>query len=488
MAFIDGNVVNVALPTIQRELLGNAAQMQWVVEAYALLLAALLLVGGSLGDRFGRRRIFMIGVTVFTAASLGCALARNVEQLVIARSVQGAGAALLVPGSLALISASFPEKDRGQAIGTWSGFSGITAALGPVLGGFLIDHYSWPWAFLVNVPLGVAVLAIAMWQVPESHGPTAGAPLDWQGAAAATLALGGLVYGLIEAPAMGWTATPVIIALAGGVAATLLFVFLELRAAAPMLPLRLFRNLDFAGANLLTLLLYAALGGALYFLPLNLIQVQGYSAVAAGAALLPFIAIMFLFSSWAGTLVNKIGPRLPLVAGPAIAAAGFALLAVPGITSSTTYWFNFFPAIVVLGIGMTITVAPLTTTVMNAVGTELAGTASGVNNAVSRVAALLAIAGLGVLLAVVFANRIDTSLRELHLAPEVADAVFAQRDRLAGIEVPRTVDPQTAAAITHAIRAAYVAGFREVMILSAALAFLSALAAAVLIDRRARAT
>ena len=488
MAFIDGNVVNVALPTIQRELHANAAQMQWVVEAYALLLAALLLVGGSLGDRFGRRRIFMIGVTVFTAASFGCALARSLEQLVIARSVQGAGAALLVPGSLALISASFPETDRGRAIGTWSGFSGITAALGPVLGGFLIDRYSWPWAFLVNVPLGVAVLAIGAWQVPESRGPAAGAPLDWGGAAAATVALGGLVYGLIQAPVLGWTATPVIVALAGGVAATVAFAVVELRAAAPMLPLRLFRNLDFAGANLLTLLLYAALGGALYFLPLNLIQVQGYSAVAAGAALLPFIAIMFLFSSWAGTLVDRIGPRLPLVAGPVIAAAGFALLAVPGIAGSATYWFDFFPAIVVLGIGMTITVAPLTTTVMNAVGTELAGTASGVNNAVSRVAALLAIAGLGALLAVLFANRIDTSLHERHLAPEIVDAVFAQRDRLAGIEVPHAVDSQTAAVVTQAIRTAYVAGFRAVMILGAALAFLSGLAAAVLIGRGPKAS
>jgi MFS family permease len=293
MAFIDGTVVNVALPAIQNDLRATAFQAQWVVESYALFLAALLLAGGALGDRFGRRRIFALGIVIFALASVGCALAGSVQQLILARAVQGIGGALLVPGSLALISASFPEKERGRAIGTWSGFSGITAAIGPVVGGFLVDHYSWIWAFLVNVPMAIAVLLIVWRHVPESRGSTANGGLDLWGAALATVALGGIVYAFIEAPTQGWNSPAVLAALASGLAASAAFVVVEGRVRSPMLPLSLMRIGNFGGANLLTLLLYAALGGGLYFFPLNLIQVQGYSATVAGAALLPFILIMF---------------------------------------------------------------------------------------------------------------------------------------------------------------------------------------------------
>jgi len=482
MAFIDGTVVNVALPAIQADLQASAFEAQWVVESYALFLAALLLVGGSLGDHFGRRRIFGLGVALFALASAACALAGGVQQLILARAVQGVGAALLVPGSLALISAAYPEKERGRAIGTWSGASGITAAIGPVLGGFLVDHYSWIWAFLVNLPMAAVVLWICWRHVPESRGAAAARErLDLGGAAFATLALGGIVYAFIEAPTQGWQAPAVRAAWLGGIAASVGFVVVELRARAPMLPLSLLRIGNFGGANLLTLLLYAALGGGLYFFPLNLIQVQGYSATAAGAALLPFILIMFALSGWAGQLVDRFGPRLPLVVGPSIAAAGFALFALPGVGAG--YWTSFFPAVVVLGFGMTVTVAPLTTTVMNAVGPDLAGIASGVNNAVSRAAAVLAIAVFGVVMAAAFDARLELGLREIGAAPETVAFLQDQRSRLAGAALPPGVDAAAAAALRHTIDAAFVSGFRWVMLLCTGLALLSALSAWLLIGR-----
>lgn len=480
MAFIDGTVVNVALPAIQADLRASAFQAQWVVESYALFLAALLLVGGSLGDHFGRRRIFALGVALFALASVGCALAGTVQQLIAARAVQGVGGALLVPGSLALISASYPEKERGRAIGTWSGASGITAAVGPVLGGFLVDRYSWTWAFLVNLPMAALVLWIVWRHVPESRGgAAAGERLDLRGAALATVALGGIVYAFIESPTQGWDATAVRAALLGGMAASVAFVAIELRVRSPMLPLSLLRIGNFGGANLLTLLLYAALGGGLYFFPLNLIQVQGYSATVAGAALLPFILIMFALSAWAGQLVDRFGPRLPLVVGPGIAALGFALFTLPGVGAG--YWTSFFPAVLVLGFGMTVTVAPLTTTVMNAVGPDLAGIASGVNNAVSRAAAVLAIAVFGLVMVWAFDARLGAGLRDIGASPEAVAFMQAQRSQLAGAALPPGADASAAAALRHTVHAAFVSGFRWVMGLCAALALLSALSAWLLI-------
>ncbi|MES2187128.1 MAG: MFS transporter [Pseudomonadota bacterium] len=475
MAFIDGTVANVALPAIQHSLNASAADAQWVIEAYALFLSALLLVGGALGDRFGRRRVFCIGVALFTGASVACALSPTAALLIGARAVQGIGAALLVPGSLSLISAAYPQEERGAAIGTWSAFSGITAAVGPVVGGFLVDHYSWTWAFLLNVPLGIVLLAMCVLEVPESAGEHTKGAVDVAGASLATAGLAGVVFALIEAPGRGWTSWPVLVAAAGGVAALVAFVQVERTRSAPMLPLALFGDRNFAATNLLTLLLYAALGGGLFFFPLNLIQVQGYGATAAGAALLPFIIILFVLSRWTGKLADRYGPRLPLVVGPAIAAAGFALFAVPGMGGS--YWTTFFPAVCVLGLGMSITIAPLTTTVMNSVDEHLAGTASGVNNAVSRTAGLLAIAVLGVVLAATFDARLAGELKAAGAPAAVVQAMVDQRQKLAGIVVPDEVNSPAAERLKHAVGASFVAGFRWVMLLSAALALLSAVSA-----------
>jgi EmrB/QacA subfamily drug resistance transporter len=480
MAFVDGTIVNVALPSIQQNLHATAAQMQWVVEAYALFLASLLLVGGALGDHFGRRRIFLTGIALFAVASAGCALARDVHMLVLTRGLQGIGGALLVPGSLALISASFAEHERGRAIGTWSGFSGIATAVGPVAGGFLVDRYSWTWAFLINIPLAALVLAIGWRHLPESHSKPARA-LDGWGSLLATVGLGGIVYAFIEAPARHWSSAVVLAALLTGCASLVLFAVAERRVRSPMVPLALFRNRNFAGANLLTLWLYAALGGSLYFFPLNLIQVQGYSATAAGAALLPFILIMFILSRWAGRLVDRVGSRLPLVAGPVIAAGGFALLAWPGIGGS--YWSTFFPGVVVLGLGMAVTVAPLTTTVMNAIGADQAGIASGVNNAIARTAALLAIAIFGIVMAWVFDWNLDTKLHAIGASPEIVTFLNSQRDKLAGAALPSEVAEVDTAQLKRAIGESFVAGFRWIMLLGAGLSLLSALAALVLIDK-----
>jgi len=470
MAFIDGTVVNVALPALQSQLHANLVDVQWVVEAYALWLSSLLLAGGSLGDRFGHRLVFSIGVVVFTGASLACGLASGVRMLVFARAVQGAGAALLVPGSLAILSAAVPERQRGRAIGTWSGFTAITTAFGPVLGGWLIDHLSWRWAFFVNVPLAAAVLMITFARVKESRGDSRGR-IDWPGVGLGTVGLGGLVYGLVESSELGWRNPRVWGALAGGAAALAAFVFVELGSRNPMVPPGLFRSRDFTGANLLTLLLYAALSAVFFFVPMNLIQVQGYSAAAAGAATVPVIVLMFALSRWSGGLYDRLGPRVPLVVGPLLAAAGFALFLRPGVGGG--YWTTFFPAMVVLGLGLATTVAPLTTTVMESVDDAHAGTASVVNNAVSRIAGLLAVAVLSIVMLRTFGGRLDRILPAATLSAQTKSAMSSQRTRLAAVSVPMSADRAERARARAVVSEAFVGGFRRVMLIAAGLAVLS---------------
>jgi EmrB/QacA subfamily drug resistance transporter len=482
LAFIDGSVVNLALPALQTNFNATVIDVQWVVEAYALMLAALMLVGGALGDIYGRKRVYIAGVILFAAASTWCGLAPNVSQLIVARGVQGVGAALLVPGSLAIISASFDKRDRGRAIGTWSGFTSITAAVGPVLGGFLIEHGSWRWAFFINLPLAVVVLALTIRYVPESRNVHAGSTLDWLGAALATVGLGSLVYTLIESSKGIWDDPRLIAALLSGVSALIAFVVVEVYSKTPLLPLKLFRARDFSGVNLLTLFLYSALSGLLFFFPLNLIQVQGYSATAAGASMLPFILMMFLLSRWSGGLVDRYGARPPLVFGPVIVAIGFALFTLPGIGGS--YWTTFFPAIVVLGLGMATSVAPLTTTVMNSVSGEHVGTASGINNAVSRLAGLLSIAVLGIIMLAGFNRHLSLYLAALDLEPGILHEVDSQRARLAAIEIPRSIDIRSRGEIRQSIDESFVAGFRLVMFTASGLAMLSAATAWLTIKRK----
>jgi EmrB/QacA subfamily drug resistance transporter len=480
MAFIDSTVVNVALPAIQANFHATVVGVQWVVEAYGLFLGALILVGGSLGDLFGRRLMFVLGIAIFAVASAACGAALNIQQLILARSIQGIGAALLVPGSLSIISTAFDEKSRGQAIGTWSGFTAITTAVGPVLGGWLVEHASWRWVFLINLPIAAAVIAISVWQIPESRSANAG-PVDWLGGLLATIGLGGLVVGFMESVNVGWRNPLVFGGLMVGVGCLIAFVAVEARSASPMLPLLLFDSRSFSGANLLTLFLYGAIGIFFFLFPLNLIQVQGYSATAAGAAVLPLILLIFVLSRWSGGLVARYGPTVPLVIGPLLTTLGFALFALPSVGAS--YWKTFLPAVVVLGFGMAVTVAPLTTVVMNSVDQSRVGAASGINNAVARVAGVLAIAILGIVVVKVFGSRLGEKLTELSLPPGVLQQIQAEKTKLADLQGPASLDPDTKAAIANFVKQAFVSGFRVVMLICASLSLASAAVAGLMIRK-----
>jgi EmrB/QacA subfamily drug resistance transporter len=479
MPGIDGTAVNVALPVLQRELHADSSTLQWVVEGYSLFLSALILVGGSLGDRFGRRRMFLLGTVIFAFASAACALSQNIAQLVVARCVQGVGGALLIPESLALITAAFDEEHRGQAIGTWSGFSAITLAIGPLLGGWFVQALSWRLVFVINIPIALIVFVVTQRFIEESRDESDNEPVDWRGAAIATVALGLLTFGFITLQTARLDVWG-IAAVAAGVLLLGVFVYVERHSRAPMIPLGIFSSRDFTVANIYTLLLYAGLGASFFFIPFNLINVQGYPPAAAGAALLPMILIMFFSSRWSGGLVARVGARVPLTIGAAIAAAGFVLFAFTGVGGS--YWSTFFPAVMVLGIGTSTFVAPLTTTVMNSAPREHAGSASGINNAVSRVAGLLAIAVLGII--VVSSTRSALMRTGASLAPSAQRAIAA--DSLLTGRVPdRGIRASQRRAVQQMLDKAYAgAGFRDAMLVCAALSLMSAVIAFLLLRGR----
>ncbi|HEX9501584.1 MAG TPA: MFS transporter, partial [Thermoanaerobaculia bacterium] len=397
MAFIDGSVVNIALPVMQTTLSATVTDAQWIVDAYLLALASLLLAGGALGDHLGRMRVFASGVAVFAAASVWCGLAPDTRQLIAARALQGIGGALLVPGSLAIIAATFPANERGKAIGTWSAMTSLSMIAGPLLGGWLIQAISWRAIFYINIPIAAVTLLIVWrtWPARDSTEASDVRSIDWGGTLLITIALAALTYALIETPVSGRRVGAVqYLSIGIAVSAFIAFIVLEKRVKNPIVPLTLFGSRSFAAANVLTLFLYAAMSIAVFLLPFNFIQLQHYSPARTGAAFLPLVAAMSLLSRFTGAFADRVGPRLPLIFGPLIAATGLALLAIPGIGGS--YWTRFFPGLLIVGIGMAITVAPLTTTVMTSVDDERhVGAASGVNNAVSRVAGLLAIALFG---------------------------------------------------------------------------------------------
>ena len=475
MVFIDSTVVNVILPRLQSEFQVTGVQIQWVVNAYLPFLSALILLGGTLGDRFGRRIVFDVGIVVFAVASVGCGLSRTLWQLTLARCVQGIGGALLTPGSLAIIDACFPGAERGKAIGTWAGFTAITTALGPMLGGWLSDNLSWRWAFFINVPLALFTLMLTREFVPELRPKDAGPALDLKGAVTSTLGLGGITLGLVEAACTGIESKYAWASLLGGLALLLLFLRIESRSPAPMLPLSLFNSKVFSVANALTLLLYGSLGAILYFLPFNLIQVQGFTATQTGAANLPFVLIMFLLSRWSGKLYDRFGARLPLTIGPLLTACGFLLLGyLPGVHSR--YWTRFFPGITVVALGMTICVPALTTAVLASAPATRSGVVSGVNNAVARLGTLLAVAAMTLFVFFSYERFLQAALGHLALDPEIKGQIIAQSRSLAGLKIP-SADPHMKFILTQVVAESWLKSFRAVTLLAAMLAASGALIA-----------
>jgi EmrB/QacA subfamily drug resistance transporter len=437
MVFLDGTVVNVALPDIGRDFDASTSALQWILNGYTLTLASLILLGGSLGDHYGRRRVFVLGIGLFTAASLLCAIAPSAELLVFARLLQGIGGALLTPGSLAMIESSFRPSDRARAIGAWSGLGGVAAALGPLLGGYLVDAVSWRAIFLINLPLGIFVAVMARRHVPETRDPTAGGRLDYRGAALAALGLAGTTYALIEAP--NGTSGLVLGAGIGGVLALIAFLFTERRSASPMMPLGIFASRQFSAANAVTFVVYAALGGV-FFLLVAFLQISlGYSPIAAGAASLPITVLMLLLSERSGALAQRIGARVPLTVGPLVIAAGLLLMTRIGIGDS--YVSTVLPAVIVFGLGLTLVVAPVTATVLAAADERQSGIASGINNAVSRVAGLLAVAVLPLVAGLTGSKFYDpsTMVHGFHVAAAVCAALAAGGGILAWLTISSEV-------------------------------------------------
>jgi len=460
MVFIDGTIVSLALPRMQSMFGATAAQAQWVVESYALALGALMLLGGSLADRYGRKRVFVIGVIVFAVSSLLCALAPSMNLVIAARALQGIGGMLLAPASLALIGSHFSGEDRAKAVGTWSGMTAITTTIGPVAGGILIDHFTWRSVFLINVPLAALVL-IASYFLQDERSKEKGR-LDFGGALLVTLGFGGIVYALIAAQTQGWRAWDVWFWLVLGIASLVAFYVLEHRIDNPLVPPAIFKSRPFVALNAATFLLYGALGGFFFFFPFLLVQVYGYSVTAASFAFLPFILIIAFLSRTAGALSVRYGARAMIVAGTTFAALGFAALGL--LQHNPNYWSAFFPGALLMGFGMSITVTPLTNGVIETATPEHVGMASGFNNAVSRVAGMLAIAALGSILVATFNSRLDARLTRANIAGDQRKKIDSQRDRLAAAQV-------NDANAKRLVLDSYADGFTAVSIVSALMAF-----------------
>jgi EmrB/QacA subfamily drug resistance transporter len=479
MASIDSTALNVALPALQHDLNAGGTDLLWIINGYSLMLASLLLVGGSLGDRFGRKRTFMFGIILFAAASFVCGIAPNAATLIAARIVQGIGGALMVPGSLALITVSFDDASRGRAIGTWSATTTIFVILGPLIGGWLATQGLWRGVFFINLPFALLALVVLILRVHEVKPMAAPEPLDTPGAVLATLGLAAVTFGFIQAPERGFTDRLILVALIGGAAMLIVFVVVEARSSHPMVPLHLFRNRTFSGTNLATLFLYAGLYGNGVLISLNLIQAQGYTATQTSLAYyLPFAMLIVLISRFSGAWADRVGARPALTIGPALAGLGFFGFALQGLTNGPAdYWTTFFIPVLVLGVGMGITVAPLTTAVMGAVGQDQAGIASGINNAVSRAAGVLATAILGALMLVLFRSALTTRADTSQLDPQTKTELVVQADKLGAAQPPTSVTGQPRDAIVQQIKLSFVDAYRIAAFVCAGLAWLAAVLA-----------
>lgn len=476
MAFIDSSALNVVLSNLQSDFGASGAQLLWIVNAYLLMLAALILTGGALGDRFGRKRIFSMGIALFAVASLACGFAPTIGLLLAGRVIQGIGGALMVPGSLAIITATFKRRRRGWAIGIWSAASTLTTMAGPAIGGVFASLGVWRLVFFINVPLAVVAL-FALVHVPETRDETATGRFDIWGTLLVVLGLFGVTFGAIGlgngSGAEG--ANPLdVLSLIGGIVALALFIVVEMRSAHPMMPLSIFRSRTFVGTNVMCVFLYGALSGTLFFFPLNLIQIQGYNPALAGLANLPFSIVLAILSPMMGRMADRVGTRLLLTVGPSVVALGFILLALPGITSGpVAYWWTYFPGILVIGVGMGITVAPLTTAVMSSAPTEHSGLASGVNNAVTRSAQVLALAILGAVAIFTFSSALQTRANTLPLSTQQRATLVADAGKLGETPPPPGLDQQAASQVTTAVQESFVNTFRLLSIISACMALLS---------------
>ncbi len=459
---------------MQKKLGAPVSQLQWLLEAYELFLSALLLLGGAMGDYYGRKKIFIWGLVVFGLASCWCSLAPDIEQLILARSLQGIGGAMLVPGSLAIITAFFDESERGRAIGTWSAFSAVTTAVGPLLGGYLAEEVSWRLVFFINIPIIITVIVIVIKKVPESQDRTTTQKLDWFGALTITLSMGLLVYVFTEASSHSLAEPEMFTMLIAGTVLFFVFIYWETKTPHPMLPLGLFSNRTFLGANLLTLFLYAAFRVLLFFFPFHLQQLHGYTATEAAATFFPFVVIMAVLSRKAGALVDRYGAKGPLVFGPALTAVGIALFALPGLTGS--FWVTFFVPMVVMALGMVLTVAPLTTAVMNA-HAERSGLSSGINNSVSRLAGLLGVALSGFIMIKLFSGPFLAGLNDIAIEPGIKQQLVSQLEQLAGMKLPGELGNSQLQKLQSLLKESFLWGFRNLSYVAAALAMLASIVA-----------
>jgi EmrB/QacA subfamily drug resistance transporter len=472
MVFLDGTVVTVALPQIQKDFNASVGALQWLIDIYILFLSVPILVAGSLSDRYGRKKLFNIGLIGFTLASVWCGTAPDLYQLVIARVFQGISGAVMLPGCLAILNASFPPERRGRIVGTWSAFTPITTAIGPLLGGWLVDNVSWRAAFYINLPLGLITLFLSHRYIPESKSEEIPEGQDWLGAVLITIGLGSMIFGLIEGPKRGWAAPSVLTSIVSSLIFLIAFVVVENKTRHPMIPLELFKDRVFTGITLITFVLYFAMSGVFFFLPLNLQQIQGFSATNTGAAFMPIIIMLFLMSRWSGHFADKHGPRLPLIIGPAVIGIGFFMYMIPH--ESANYWLTFLPATIIFGLGLGITVAPLTSVALGAIQAHLSGLASGVSNAASRIASMLAVATLGALMVVTFSTSLEHRTRPLLLSGQ--DHLFLQEEKLklGGASAPPSLEPEVQSQVEVAIDKAFISAFRWMMALCAVLALVSA--------------